>query len=159
MRERGIWAAAIGVACALVVVGCGPVGSKTVVSGRITRAGKPLTLAGRAEAKPKQAQPDAFVADPPELIVTLLATQADGKPGAGYSNPMDAASGQFRIQGHPSKPIRPGRYRLGLGLSGGGPEWAWLDEFDPVASPLVVEIPDRDVELAVDLDAKTVTIR
>ena len=159
MRGRGVWNAAIGVACMLLVVGCGPVGSKTIVSGQITRAGKPLTLPGRAAATPKRAQPDAFVPDPPQMMVTLLATHADGKPGAGYSGTLDSASGRFRIQGHPSKPIRPGQYRLGLGLSDGGPEWAWLDEFDPVASPLVVEIPARDVELAVDLDAKTVTVR
>jgi hypothetical protein len=159
MPRRVAWAAAVAAVCGLLVAGCGPAGSKTVVSGQITRAGKPLTLPGRAEATPKQAASDAFVPDPPQLMVTLLAMRADGKAGAGYSSAMDASTGQFRIQGHPSKPIRPGRYRLGLGLSEGGPEWAWLDEFDPVASPLVVEIPARDVELAVDLDAKTVTVR
>lgn len=159
MPRRGTWIAAVGAACGLLVVGCGPVGSKTVVSGQIMRAGKPLTLPGRAEATPKRATADAFVPDPPQVLVTLLAMQADGKAGAGYSSPMDASTGHFRIQGHPSKPIRPGRYRLGLGLSEGGPGWAWLDDFDPVASPLIVEVPARDVELAVDLDAKTVTVR
>lgn len=58
------------------------------------------------------------------MMVTLFAMQADGQPNAGYTNSIDAATGQFRIQGHPPKPIRPGRYRLGLGLSNAGPEWA-----------------------------------
>jgi hypothetical protein len=127
---------------AAALAGCSAAGSKATVTGRVIRGGKTLVVPLEGMGAGTE--------------VTLVALQADGRTGPGFQSDTDPQTGEFRIRGLPAKPLTPGRYRVAVTFPNAGVGNA---EFGPQSSPLVVEIPARDVEIEVDLDARQVRIR
>lgn len=118
-------ALALGLVAALVAApGCAE--KKVSVSGKVTRAGKPLPE-GR------------------NLLVIFVAEQATAGARP-YSAETDSAAGTFRVAGMP-----PGRYRVGVQHFDADYNDAFKGVYDLGASPLVYDVNTDGQVIDIDL--------
>ena len=131
--------------CGLSTAGCGPKmpneGPVVTIRGRVTNAGKPLTVQGRDIGL-------GFVA---VLFCRCQGEGASAATGGGIYSCQADADGNFKVVGRFGNGIPPGKYRIAVRQWDPFPQHDALDgKFDENCSPILREINRSDF-LEIDL--------
>jgi hypothetical protein len=131
------------------MIGCGSAEKTVAVRGSVQKGGKPYTFTTQGL--------------PPGDTGFRLEFTAQTAQGAGerFSAAFNAADGTFKVSKANATGLPAGTYRISLhrGAFGGTDEFKGA--FSAEKTPLKVEIPASasGVEITIDLDAKTATVK